>query len=113
MNKSIEVKLARCLSEDNLKSYLFNKAVGFAKGNSHTIDWDNTEHGDFGRHYFEEFLEYIEDDRPEQVNVLIEKELEFESSLSSEDELDTYLDAIITQDEYHIQNIITFRDLIF
>jgi len=87
--------------------------MSFAKGDSHTIDWDSTEHGDFGKHYFEEFLEYVEDDRPEQVNTLIEKELEFESSLSSEDELDTYLDAIITQDEYHIKNIITFRDLIF
>lgn len=105
--------MVKCLSQDNLKSYLFGKAREFASESYENVDWDKTEHGNFGKYYFEEFLEYIEDDRPEQINLLIEKELECEMSLSECEDLDAYVDSIITQDEYHINNIVIFRDLIF
>jgi len=88
--------------KDPLRNVLFDYTTAFIKGkkfNSLKISED-------AREFFEEFLQYVERDRPLQCNDGIEAELNNENLKN----FDAYLE---TQDLHCMTNIIKYRKYIF
>jgi hypothetical protein len=97
-------------STDVLQEQLFSKVVDFVERQDcfNSIAWSSIENGHSIKDAISDVYLYITNDRPLQVNKLIECELS-----ENYDALSEHSVALEEQDTYHLSLIVSFRKIIF
>jgi hypothetical protein len=97
-------------STDVLRDQLFSKVVDFVERQDcfNNISWSSIENGHSIKDGISDVYLYITNDRPLQVNKIIECELS-----ENYDALSERAAALEEQDNYHLSLIVAFRKIIF
>lgn len=97
-------------ASDVLQNQLFSKVVDFVERQDcfNNIAWSSIENGHSIKDGISDVYLYITNDRPLQVNKIIECEL-----TENYDALSEYTSSLEEQDNYHLGLIVAYRKIIF